>query len=485
MRVLFVTPEVAPLIKTGGLADVSAALPAALRGMGVDVRILLPGYPQVLKALANPIVAAKFPALPGIPKTNVLASALPNGIPIWVIECPELYQRGGLPYQDENGLDWPDNAQRFGLLSKIAAVLGSADSPLDWKPDVVHCNDWQAGLTPAYLHFAKSAAPSVMTVHNLAFQGIFPAQLTAELALPVECFQPDGVEFYGNLSFMKAGLRYADHITTVSPSYAEEIQTDDLGFGLQGLLTQRRDALTGILNGIDTTEWNPAADPHLPQPYDAANISNKAANKRALQQRMGLHIAPELPLFGLVGRFADQKGLDVVLEIAPQLITLPAQLVLLGSGDAAMQRAALALSHQYSGQIGAYVGFDESLAHLIEAGADIFLMPSRFEPCGLNQLYSQRYGTPPIVHATGGLIDTVVDCNAATLKRGDASGFVFSKMDAASLLATAQRAVTAYHDKKIWRTLQQNCMSKDFGWEKSATAYRDIYTRLMQLSSSA
>lgn len=480
MQILFVTPEIAPLIKTGGLADVSAALPAALRGMGVDVRILLPGYPKVLRALANLTVAANFSNLPGMPKASLLTGTMSSGIPIWVIECPELYQRGGEPYQDENGLDWPDNAQRFGLLSKIAAVLGSAGSPLDWKPDVVHCNDWQAGLTPAYLHFAEGAASSVMTVHNLAFQGIFSQEMVAELALPVECFQPDGVEFYGKLSFMKAGLFYADHITTVSPSYAREIQTDVLGFGLQGLLAQRRDVLTGILNGIDTAEWNPAADPYLAQTYDATDISRKSINKVALQKHMGLQIAPEVPLFGLVGRFADQKGLDVVLEIAPQLIALPAQLILLGSGDEKIQQAALALSHQYSGQIGAYVGFDESLAHLIEAGADIFLMPSRFEPCGLNQLYSQRYGTPPVVHATGGLIDTVVDYNAASLARGDASGFVFEKMDAASLLATARRAITAYHDKKAWRTLQRNCMNKDFGWDQSAAAYRDIYSRLMR-----
>ncbi len=484
MRVLFVTSEVAPLIKTGGLADVSAALPAALRSMGVDMRILLPGYPQALKGLVNRHIAATFPALPGFPPARLLADTLASGTPIWVIECPELYQRGGQPYQDENGLDWSDNALRFGLLSKIAALLGSADSPLDWKPDVVHCNDWQAGLTPAYLHFAKGAAPCVMTVHNLAFQGIFPSQTAAQLALPVECFQPEGVEFYGKLSFIKAGLVYADHITTVSPSYAKEIQTDELGFGLQGLLSRRHDVLTGILNGIDTTEWNPATDPHLSQPYDASSISGKSANKLALQQRMGLHIAPEVPLFGLVSRFADQKGLDVILEIAPQLIALPAQLVLLGSGDAEMQRAALALSHQYSGQISTYVGFDESLAHLIEAGADIFLMPSRFEPCGLNQLYSQRYGTPPIVHATGGLIDTVVDCNNTSLARGDASGFVFDKMDVADLLAASRRALTVYHDKKSWRALQQNCMSKDFGWDQSAAAYRDIYSRLMRLSNN-
>jgi starch synthase len=479
MRVLFATSEVAPLIKTGGLADVSAALPSALRKKGVDVRVLLPGYPQVLQALPDLQVDAYFPALPGFPPSRLLLGALPGGVPLWVVECPELFQRGGGAYQDEHGDDWPDNAHRFGLLSKIAAVLGSADTPLEWKPDVVHCNDWQTGLAPAYLHFAKKPAPCVMAVHNLAFQGNFPAQAATQLGLPAECFRIEGVEYYGNLSFLKAGLYYAAHITTVSPSYAEEIQTEALGFGMQGLLAHRRDVLSGILNGIDTDEWNPAADPNLVQAYDAADVSGKTANKIELQKRMGLHVDPDVPLFGLVSRFTFQKGLDMVLEIAPQLVDLPAQLVLLGSGEAGMQRAALELSHRYSGQVATYVGFNEGLSHLIEAGADIFLMPSRFEPCGLNQMYSQRYGTPPVVHATGGLIDTVVDCGKATLKNGSASGFVFDNgLDAHGLWDAARRAATAYHDKKTWRAVQRNGMNKDFGWDKSAAAYLDIYERL-------
>ena len=480
MRVLFATSEVTPLIKTGGLADVSAALPAALHGMGVDVRILLPGYPQVLKALPHLQTATEIPIQPNFPAARLLAGSLPNGVMLLVIECAELYKRGGGAYQDEHGLDWPDNALRFGLLSKIAALLGCADSPLDWNPDIVHCNDWQTGLTPAYMHFSDSAVPCLMTVHNLAFQGVFTPQMVAKLGLPAECFQPDGVEFYDNLSFMKAGLYYADHITTVSPSYAKEIQTDPLGFGLQGLLAYRREVLTGILNGIDTTEWNPATDPNLVQSYDITDISGKSANKCALQKHMGLHIDPDLPLFGVVSRFTPQKGVDLILEIAPQLITLPAQLVLLGTGDIEMQRIALELSHNYSGQISAYVGFDEALSHMIEGGADIFLMPSRFEPCGLSQMYSQRYGTPPVVHATGGLIDTVLDCNSASLKQGVASGFVFHSMDSSSLLATARRAAMTYHDKKTWQALQHNCMIKDFSWSQSATAYHDIYTHLIQ-----
>jgi len=479
MRVLFVTSEIAPLIKTGGLADVSAALPSALHGMGVDVRVLLPGYPQVLKALPHSHIVAHFSGLPGFPDANLLFSHLSDGVPLWVIDCPEMYSRGGGAYQDEHGVDWFDNALRFGLLSKIAAVLGSAHTPLDWKPDVVHCNDWQSGLTPAYLHFSPDPAPSVMTVHNLAFQGVFPANLTGELGLPRESFHMDGVEYYGDLSFLKAGLFYADHITTVSPSYAEEIQQAALGFGLQGLLTSRRGNLSGILNGIDPNEWNPAIDSKIARFYDADNMHGKAINKRELQKRMGLHVDPKIPLFGLVSRFTHQKGLDMVLEIAPQLVTWPAQLVLLGTGDAGMQRSALELSHQYSGQISVFVGFDENLSHLVEAGADIFLMPSRFEPCGLNQMYSQRYGTPPVVHATGGLIDSVVDCRDETLANGTASGFVFGNgLGSSGLLAAAERAALAFRDHKTWQALQLNGMRKDFGWGKSAKAYHDIYEQL-------
>jgi starch synthase len=481
MRVLFVTSEIAPLIKTGGLADVSAALPAALQALGVDVRVLIPGYPQVLRALPHLQFASRFAGLSAFPGTNLLAGYLPGGLPVFVIDCPEMYSRGGGAYQDEHGVDWFDNAQRFGLLSRIAALMGSADTPLDWKPEVVHCNDWQAGLTPAYLHFSSTPALSVMTVHNLAFQGVFPLPVGIQLGLPEQCFQPEGVEYYGNLSFLKAGLNYADHITTVSPSYAEEIQTDALGFGLQGLLSKRQGALTGILNGVDPNEWNPATDANIFRTYDVDNLKDKAANKRELQQRVGLHIDPKVPLFGLVSRFTHQKGLDMVLEIAPHLVSLPAQLVLLGTGDAGMQRMALELSHNYSGQISVYVGFDEGLSHLVEAGADIFLMPSRFEPCGLNQMYSQRYGTPPVVHATGGLIDSVVDCNKDTLANGTASGFVFGNgLGTHGLLIAAMRAVAAFHDKKTWRALQRNGMSKDFGWDQSAKAYRDIYQRLLQ-----
>src|SRR5574340_815933 len=291
----------------------------------------------------------------------------PTTIPLLVLDCPRLYQRDGGPYQDVSGHDWADNALRFGLLSRIAAVLGSSASPLAWHPDLVHCNDWQTGLTPAYLHFAQDAVPSVIAIHNLAFQGIFPPATVQQLGLPPSCFSIDGVEFFGSMSFLKAGLFYADHITPVSPNYAREIQTEELGFGLQGLLAMRRDSLSGMLNGIDTEEWNPATDPHLATQYSGADITGKAANKQALQKKMGLNPDPNVPLLGVVSRFTHQKGLDLLLEIAPRLTELPAQLAMLGTGAALMQKTAHGLSHLYPGKIGAVVGFSEDLSHQIEA----------------------------------------------------------------------------------------------------------------------
>ena len=479
LKILFATSEAAPLIKTGGLGDVSGALPAALRAIGVDVRVLLPGYRQVIAQLAQHKTLASFDDLPGFPAARLLSGAMANGVPLFVLDCPSLYQRDGGPYQDAKGQDWADNPLRFGLLSRIAAVLGSSASPLDWHPELVHCNDWQTGLTPAYLRFARGGVPSVITIHNMAFQGNFAPAMVQKLRLPPSCFGIDGVEFYGHMSFLKAGLFYADHITTVSPNYAKEIQQPELGFGMQGLLAKRSGDLTGILNGIDTDEWNPEADKHLVKKFSATHMAGKAADKEYLQCRLGLDLAPDVPLLGVISRFTHQKGLDLLLEIAPRLVDGGAQLAMLGSGEAQMQQAALELSQRYPGKVGVNIGFNEALAHQIEAGADMFIMPSRFEPCGLNQLYSQRYGTPPVVHATGGLADSVVDCTAKTLKDGTASGFVFKGMTAKNLFATIRRAVDLYHDQRKWKNLRKNCMAKSLGWEVSAEAYRAVYLKVL------
>lgn len=478
--VLFITSEVHPLIKTGGLGDVSAALPAALRQLGVDVRLLIPGYPQVLAGLKYKRKLAEFGYLSQFPPSILLSAKLANGVPVFIIDCPGLYRREGGPYLDATGCEWPDNALRFGLLSKIGAILASDVSPLVWRPHLAHCNDWQSGLTPAYLHFHQGGkAASLMTIHNLAFQGVFPPGSVAQLGLPTASFDINGVEYYDGMSFLKAGLYYANRITAVSPTYAREIQTALLGFGLQGLLKGRHEHISGIVNGIDTDEWDPAIDPCLVRNYTASKLSAKAANKRALQQALGLAVDADIPLFGAVSRFTHQKGYDLLLQVAPQLTKMPAQLAVLGSGEAALQRELAALAKIYPRRIAVHVGFDESLSHLIEAGADCFLMPSRFEPCGLNQMYSQRYGTPPLVHATGGLLDTVVDCTATTLADGSASGFLFHGMTPGDFLAAIRRVTVTYHDKPTWRRLQKNGMAKDFSWRPSAAAYREVYLTLL------
>lgn len=484
LRVLFVTSEVYPLCKTGGLGDVSAALPVALRALNSDVRLLVPGYPQVMTGVKYKYKIAEFNALSQFPPASLLSARLSlsktESIPVFVIDCPGLYNREGGPYMDAFGHDWPDNALRFGLLSKIGAILGSDDSPIAWYPHIVHCNDWQSGLTPAYLHFySGKKAATMMTIHNLAFQGIFPSGSVVQLGLPSGSFDINGVEYYGNLSFLKAGLYYADQITTVSPNYAKEIQAEPLGFGLQGLLAARQSDLTGIINGIATTEWDPETDRYLVKNYNSKSLSNKTVNKTALQQQMGLAVDAHVLLLGVVSRLSHQKGIDLLIQIAPQLIKIPAQLVVLGSDHPELEHLLSTLAQTYPKSIAVHVGFNEALSHLIEAGIDCFLMPSRFEPCGLNQMYSQRYGTPPIVHATGGLLDTVVDCTPITLANHTASGFVFNSMTAASLLDTIKRAVLAYHNKKIWQSLQKNGMAKNFSWNASAMAYQELYRRLL------
>lgn len=485
LRVLFVTPEVHPLIKTGGLGDVSAALPAALRTLRVDVRLLIPGYPKVLSGLKYKRKLASFSTLSQFPPSTLLSAKLPVSnsvsIPVFIIDCPGLYQREGGPYSDTSGQDWPDNGLRFGLLSKIGAILASDASPLAWHPQIVHCNDWQTGLVPAYLNYHSGIkAASLMTIHNLAFQGIFPPGSVAQLGLPSDSFNMHGVEYYGNMSYLKAGLYYCNHISTVSPSYAEEIQSEPLGFGMQGLLSTRKEHISGIINGIDTIEWDPAIDPLIPRTYSSKRLTTKDANKKALQLAMGLNVDPDIPLFGTISRLSHQKGCDILLQIVPELIKIPAQLVVLGSGMTEYEVEFATLSKTHPTKIATYIGFSEKLSHLIEAGADGFLMPSRFEPCGLNQMYSQRYGTPPVVHATGGLLDTVVDCTPAALANdGNASGFLFNDITADEFLKTIQRAVTAYDNKKVWRRLQKNGMAKDFSWRTSAVSYREIYLSLL------
>ncbi len=479
LRVLFVTPECAPLAKTGGLGDVAEALPAALTAAGVDVRILMPAYRTVIEHAKGAPEVARIEATPHFPAAALREIPLPAGVPMYLLHSAELYDRDGGLYQDAAGSDYPDNARRFARLGQVAARLAQGASPIDWQPQIVHGNDWQCGLVPAYLRYARARrVPTVTTVHNLAFQGVFHGNLCATLELPDEAFGIDGVEYYGDTSFLKAGLFYADALTTVSETYAREIQREALGFGLHGLLAARATALHGILNGIDTDAWNPATDPFLARRYDAGSLAEKAVNKRALQRRMGLPELSHVPLFGVVSRLTHQKGSDLLAALAPSLAALPAQLVVQGRGDRAYEHALMDAARAMPRSIAANIVFDEGLAHLIEGGADAFLMPSRFEPCGLNQMYSQRYGTPPIAHRTGGLADSIVDATPAALADGTASGFLFDDATLDALHAAVARAVALYHDSQRWRALQQAGMRMDFGWSASAARYLAVYRAL-------
>jgi starch synthase len=478
LRIAYATSEFAPLVKTGGLGDVAGALPAALRALGHDVRVVLPGYPAVVAGGREARQLRTLETLGRLPAAALYEAMLPGDVPAFIVHNRALYDRAGGPYQDADGRDWPDNVLRFGLLSRAAAALAEEDAPNGWRADVVHANDWQTALAPAYgtLRGTRRAA-QVVTIHNMAFQGVFDPNWVIDLGLPPESFTVNGVEYYGRFSFLKAGLYYADAITTVSPTYAQEIQRTPGGMGLQGLLAGRRDRLTGILNGIDTAQWNPRTDRHLGAQYDEMRLDTKALNKGALQRELGLTVSAGTFLIGAVARISHQKGLDLLIDITPKLVGLPAQLVVLGAGDAALERRLQDLAAAHRGIVAVIIGFDEALAHRIEGGVDAFVMPSRFEPCGLNQMYSQRYGTPPIVHRTGGLADSVDDCSPDGLEDGTSTGFAYPGGDAASLLAAVARAEAAFRDPAAWRMLQRNGMRRDFSWASAARAYAAVYER--------
>lgn len=479
MRVLFVTSEAFPLIKTGGLADVSGSLPSALQHIGVDVRLLLPGYPAALDKLSNLQTIAQLENLPVINQASLMMGTIKDtNVQVMVIKAAGLYEREGGPYADENGLEWLDNPLRFGVLSKVAAILSGPHSPIkDWQPDIVHCNDWQTGLTPAYMKLVEhTQAKSMISLHNMAFQGCYAPSWLSTLELPHTSFAVDGFEYHGQLSFLKAGIFFADAVTTVSPSYAKEIQTPEFGFGLEGLLSKRGDEIKGILNGIETDEWNPEADPHLIKTYSATKLAGKKSVKSALQERLGLHIEASAPLLGVVSRLTHQKGLDMLVPIMQGLIDAGCQLVLLGSGETALEDAFRVLANSNPGTVSVTIGYNEPLSHQIMAGSDMFIMPSRFEPCGLNQLYGLAYGTPPIVNATGGLADSVVDTNIVSFKNKTANGFVMSEASSASLLSCIKQALNVFNnDESAWRQIQKNGMSLNLSWDKSALEYLAIY----------
>lgn len=487
-KVLFVTGEAHPFAKTGGLGDVGGSLPPALRRLGHDVRLLLPAYPYAKRAAGmtnlHAVGQIHLPLSP-TPAT-VLEGTLPGtDVVTWLVDHPPAFDREGNPYLDPTGQAWPDNAQRFAILGHVAATLALAGAGIEWRPDVVHCHDWQAGLVPALLSLSNARPATVFTIHNLAYQGVFPAETFAALGLPRTLWSMEGLEFYDQMSFIKGGIVFADRLNTVSPTYAREIQTAAFGHGLDGLLRHRSERLCGILNGIDVDAWDPARDPYVAQTYSIQSPERKRENKRALQERFGFAPDRGRPLIGMIGRMVEQKGFDLAIEAWPALAQRDVQMVVLGSGERRHEDAWRERARHYPGQLAAYIGYDEALAHQIEAGADMFLMPSRFEPCGLNQMYSLRYGTLPIVRNVGGLADTVVDASAETLAAGTASGIVFHDANAAALTEAVQRALDLYGNSSLWQRIIATGMAQDFSWDKSAREYVSLYERALADMRSA
>jgi starch synthase len=476
VRVLFVASEAYPLVKTGGLADVCGALPAALAGLGIEARLLLPGYRPVLDGLDGVERIARLDDLFG-GDGALMAGRMPNGVPAFAIEAPHLYDRAGNIYAGADGRGWSDNHFRFGALSWVAAHL---PPEADWRPDVVHAHDWQAGLAPAYLSLDGGPRPAtVMTVHNLAFQGLFPADRLAELRLPARVLVPAEVEFHGQIGFLKAGLVYADRITTVSPTYAREIREPAQGAGLDGLLRWRRAQLRGVLNGLDTEIWDPRRDGALERTYGSDALEAKAVNKLQLRRHFGLAERPDRLLFGVISRLTSQKGLDLLLPLLPLIVAAGGQVVLLGSGDRVLEAAYAAAAKRHPGDVGVVLGYDETLAHRIQGGADALLVPSRFEPCGLTQLAALRYGTIPIVAAVGGLADSVVDADPAAILDGTATGIRFFPVTTEALAEGIERAFDLYRRPDVWRSLQRRGMAQDVGWGRPAAEYRALYAEVV------
>lgn len=485
-RILFVTSEAHPVIKTGGLADVSGSLPQALKSLRQDIRIVMPAYADALPRLKQCKEIARIP-LAGINQSvRLLESRLPkSSVILWLVDAPGLFDRSGNPYVNGQGQDWPDNAQRFALFCRVVSAIALGQAGLTWQPDIVHCNDWQSGLVPALLSLQDQRPATIFTIHNLAYQGLFPAETFSEIHIPQSLWTMHGLEFFGQLSFIKGGIQFADMINTVSPQYAAEICTAEFGYGLEGLLQHKQSQLVGILNGADYSQWNPARDTHLKYSYNSYQLDGKLQNKRWLQHYCGLPVVDDTPLIGMIGRLVEQKGVDLVLAALPALMRLGVQLIILGSGQPVLQQAIKQAHKDYPQQIVIHMGYDETLAHQIEASADMFLMPSRYEPCGLNQIYSLRYGTLPIVRHTGGLANTVTDTDELSLKRKTATGFVFEQATAADIIATVERALSYYRQPKTWKKLVYTAMQQDFSWRRSAKHYLELYQQAIVQKNAA
>jgi starch synthase len=479
IRILSVASEVFPLVKTGGLADVAGALPTALAREKVLVRTLIPGYRSVMAEFAQAAVVREYPFLFGGPAR--IRAATSRGLDFFLLDAPHLYDRDGGPYADRRGQEFGDNAFRFAALCRAGADIAFGDAG-DFVPDVVHCHDWQAGLTPAYLHYAGRPRPrTVMTVHNMAFQGQFPVTCDS-LGLPWHAWSIDGVEYYGSVGYLKAGLQLADSITTVSPTYAEEIKMPEGGMGLDGLLRHRAGVLRGIRNGIDDHAWNPADDAHLPAPFDARHRVPRGASRDALRTHFGITQAGLL--FGIVSRLTWQKGIDLVLDCIPSILSGGAHLAVLGSGDAALERAFHEAERAHRGRAAVHVGYDESLAHLMQAGSDAMLVPSRFEPCGLTQMCALRYGALPVVARVGGLADAVVDATEEAVAARTATGISFLPVTEDGLASAIKRTLALWSDQPRWKRVQARAMTVDVSWKEPAREYAALYRELIASSSA-
>jgi starch synthase len=467
LRVLFVTPEIDDFVRVGGLAAVSAALPRALRAWS-DVRILLPGYREVTAQFAGIEIVGHCPPLGEMPACALGLTATKDGVPVYILLCPQLYDRPGNPYGDAAGRDWPDNDIRFGRFASAAAQLAAGLLDKNWSPDLVHANDWQSALVPAYLAWNAVKIPTILTIHNLAYQGLFPKETLRRIGAPADSFHIEGLEFYGKLSFLKGGLIYASHLTTVSETYAREITTPELGCGLEGLLRRRSDAaqLTGILNGIDES-WDPRVCSQLTRPFGAGDWEAKHANADYVRHQFGLALSRG-PIFGLVARLVHQKGIDLVLSAADFIVSSGGQIVVTGRGEPEIEEALLAAHRRRPDAIGVAIRFNDGEARRIFAGSDFTLMPSRYEPCGLSQMYAQRFGSLPIGHQTGGLAETIVD--------GE-TGFLFAQPSTESLLGGIRRALATYGVKDRLNAMRQRAMSKSFSWTISAACYSALYRK--------
>lgn len=490
MRVLHVCTEIFPIIKTGGLGDVTSALPQALSRLGCDCRMLVPGFPSFQAQLTNQQFVFEMPPRFGAYGIRLFTGTVQDsGLTVYFIDAPGLFDRPGNPYTNSSNQDYFDNYRRFALLGWMAARL-SEGMDATWSPDVVHAHDWHAGLTPAYLKASEfwlkqKQAGSLFTVHNLAYQGNFPGHVFGEIDLPAHFFGVDGVEFHGQLSFLKAGLVFADKITTVSPTYAREILHSAQAFGLDGVLNQRSADLTGILNGVDTAIWNPATDQAIAAQYDAASLHKKRLCKTALQEETGLRVQDDKPLFCIVSRLAVQKGLDLVLDSLSEIMRKGGQIVILGTGDPSMESAFRNIAFANPQSLSIQIGYDELKSHRVIAGSDVILMPSRYEPCGLTQLYGLRYGTLPLVHRVGGLADTVIDSTDENMATGTATGFTFDGFHYGAFLGAIDRAFALFDRKQAWEQVQQNAMRQQFSWDAAARQFLPLYSQICRPAADA